>query len=51
MRVSTRQPSSADASAERVPLRRVVLWTTLAVLLLAGVALAFLFGRGMTPLL
>lgn len=52
MRVSTlRTPDSADPAPDRVPLRRAVWWTVLALLLLAGVALSFLYGRGMTPLL
>lgn len=51
MRESTRQPSPDAPATERVPLRRLALWTALAVLLLVGVALTFLFGRGMLPLL
>lgn len=52
MRDSTQRTADPDApSAERAPLRRRVLWTVVALLLLAGVVLTFVFGRGMRPLL
>ncbi len=51
MRESTLRTPDPDAPAERAPLRRRVLWTIVAVLLLAGVVLTFVYGRGMTPLL
>lgn len=52
MRDSTLRTPDPDAStAERAPLRRRVLWTIVAVLLLAGIALTFIYGRGIAPLL
>ena len=36
---------------ERVPIRRALIWSVVALILAAGVALYFLFGRDIAPLI
>ncbi len=36
---------------ERVPIRRAVLWSIIAIVLAAGVVLYFLYGRAIVPLI
>jgi hypothetical protein len=44
-------PTPPRAPEERVPIRRSVLWSIVAVVLVLGVVLYFMFGRSVQPLL
>lgn len=44
-------PLPPRPSEERVPIRRAILWTIVAVILAAGVVLYFLYGRDVVPLI
>ncbi len=52
MRVSTlTKPQKGTTEPERVRVLRLVVWGAIAVVLLAGIVLYFMFGRAVSPLL
>ena len=52
MRVSTLyKPQSAITEPERAPVLRLVAWSAMALVLLGGIVLYFIFGRAVSPLL
>ena len=50
-RIPVTTPLPPRPSEERVPIRRAILWTIVAVVLAAGVVLYFLYGREVVPLI
>ncbi len=52
MRVSTLyKPQKAITEPERVPVTRLVVWGAIAIVLLGGIVMYFMFGRAVSPLL
>ncbi len=52
MRVSTLyKPEPSEPQREDIPASRIVLWSVVAVVISVGIALYFVYERGVTPLL